>query len=152
MCATFVIDVDDVIGRIEYVRRFKVDTVALLRKLIVGGAGDDLGFQAWQGFVVDDGAERVGHEYFGQGIVNLIGRDLRRGEGALGHSLAVIVDITDQQDRAGIAEAGRQVPADISNPLYRDADTLQIVLPKALPHRRQTPHAVAGEGHRPIDP
>jgi hypothetical protein len=74
MCATFVIDVDDVIGRIEYVRRFKVDTVALLRKLIVGGAGDDLGFQAWQGFVVDDGAERGGHEYFGQRIVNLIGR------------------------------------------------------------------------------
>jgi len=67
VCATiFIIDVDDaarvdsVIRRIEYVRRFEADTVAFLCKLIVCGTGDDLGLQACQGIVVDDGAERAG--------------------------------------------------------------------------------------------
>lgn len=56
---------------------------------------------------------------------------------ALGLAHAAIMDITNQKDSAGIAEASRQVPADIPEPLYGDADTLQIVMAEALPHGRR---------------
>ena len=108
-----------------------------MRILIVCRAGDDLGLQARQGIVVNDGAERAGDEYLNWGIVNSIGRDRCHTESALGLAHAAIMDITNQKDSAGIAEASRQVPADIPEPLYGDADTLQIVMAEALPHGRR---------------
>ena len=42
----------------------------------------------------------------------------------------------NHKDSASIAEASRQVPADISEPLYPDAGTLQIVMAEALQHGR----------------
>lgn len=51
-----------------------------MRILIVCRAGDDLGLQARQGIVVNDGAERAGDEYLNWGIVNSIGGDRCRTE------------------------------------------------------------------------
>lgn len=101
-----------------------------MRILIVCRAGDDLGLQARQGIVVNDGAERAGDEYLNWGIVNSIGGDRCRTESALGLAHAAIMDITNQKDSAGIAEASRQVPADIPEPLYGDADNFKSSWPR----------------------
>ena len=77
-----------------------------------------------------------GGEYLDWGIVNSISRYRCRAESALGLAHAAIVDVTNQKDSARIAEASHQMPADISEPLYRDADTFQIVMAEALPHGR----------------
>ena len=49
---------------------------------------------------------------------------------ALGLAHAAIMDITNQKDSAGIAEASRQVPADIPEPLYGDADNFKSSWPR----------------------
>src|SRR5690606_38140779 len=119
--------VDHVVRRIEDALLRQHVAMPLLAKLVVRGARDDLEAELRDRRVIDDGTECARREDLRLDAIDLVRRN---GAGAqlVDHVLhALRVDVGDDELRTDLVQIAAQVAADVTEPLYCDGDTLEVV-------------------------
>lgn len=104
----------------------------LLGKLVVGRAGDDGSAELGYRLVVETRAKRAGREHVGGRRMGAIGGDAAGAEFGNGTFDGGLMDVGDDEFRAGFMQAACDIHADMTKPLDGHRPARRVVGPEPV--------------------